>query len=159
ANEAGVAAGTFSEIADSVLRVLGDLYRYREPTPEYPVDDWASWEDARAHLRHFVDTCAQASSASPADLPAAVWSAVCEAGQHRYMVIDPRALWVRVSRPQDPVWICPSCRREHLHRSAGICTRCLSVMPPAPSANCGELQSRNYYARQTADREAPIRLH
>ncbi len=160
AGQAGVAVGTFTEMANSVLRVLGDLYRYREPTPEYPVNDWATWQDARAHLRHFVDTCAQVhGGVSPASLRAAVWEAVCEAGQHRYMVIDPRALWVRVARAEDPVWICPSCRREHLHLSAEVCTRCLGAIPAAPGATCGELQSRNYYARQTADREVPIRLH
>ncbi|HSG38722.1 MAG TPA: DEAD/DEAH box helicase, partial [Thermoanaerobaculia bacterium] len=129
ASEAEMAVGTFSEIANSVLRVLGDLYRYREPTPDYPVNDWASWEDARAHLRHFVDECAQVHGVSPASLRTSVWEAVCEAGQHRYMVINPRALWVRVARAEDPVWICPSCRREHLHRSSGVCTRCLGAVP------------------------------
>jgi DEAD/DEAH box helicase domain-containing protein len=159
AAQAGIEECAFAETANSVLRILGDLYRYREPTPDYPTVDWATWKDARARLRNFVDACAQAHTVPAADLRDAVWEAVCVEGRHRHMVIVPRELWVFVARPESPVWVCPSCRREHLHHSAGVCTRCLGAIPTTPSGTCAELRSQNYYARQTVDREVPMRLH
>lgn len=159
ATQARVPPATFAQIADSALRVLGDLHRYREPTPDYPTVDWAAWAEARAQFRNFVDECGRVTSASPSGLREATWEAISVTAQHRHMVIDPRALSVRVARSDDPVWICPSCRREHLHPSAGVCTRCFEAIPAAAGATCATLQSRNYYASQSAHRAEPLRLH
>ena len=161
---AAIAAGCgaepeqFQSICDATLRVMGDLYRYRQEPEEYPLNDWPDWSIARAKLRNFIRRCASAAVVGETPLYEAVWEAVCRRGGHSYLILNPRRLDVRLALPEDPVWICPSCTREHLH-SPRICTHCNEPLPGQPTATCADLHSRNYYAREAAEFRQPLRLH
>lgn len=158
ADAIGIGVRHFASICDATIRVLGDTYRYRqEPRAEFPVDDWASWDDARAKVRAFVKACAP-PYCRETKLLDAVWTAICRQGGHRHMVLDPRQLAVRISVPDDPVWTCRHCRREHLH-IAGICTNCLEPLDSEPAERCSDLHRRNYYATEAVRFRPPIRLH
>ena len=155
---AGVDNTTFISIANGVLRILGDLYRY--PDPDFREgDDWLSWADARASLREFVGRCADTHQADRHLLADSVWNALCLHGGHEFMKIQPHQLHIRVAQEEDPAWACNSCGREHLHRAGGLCTQCLSELPLRPTTDCRALREDNYYARQAAERAEPIRLH
>src|SRR5207249_3795036 len=71
----------------------------------------------------------------------------------------PRQLWVRVAVSGDPVWVCPSCQRPHLHRAGGTCTFCHAALAVDPQATCAYLHARNYYAREAVELRQPLRLH
>ncbi|MEV6527218.1 DEAD/DEAH box helicase [Longispora sp. NPDC051575] len=45
----------------------------------------------------------------------------------REYLIDPAKSGIL--RPAGTVWPCPKCRRRHLHRGAGVCTRCAAPLP------------------------------
>ncbi len=75
------------------------------------------------------------------------------------MKIRARELYVRIAFEEEPVWVCTSCRREHLHRAGGVCTRCLAILPAEPVTTCATLREENYYAQQAAQRGEPQRLH
>ncbi|HKZ79711.1 MAG TPA: DEAD/DEAH box helicase [Pyrinomonadaceae bacterium] len=155
----GTAPDVFVSICNGCLRVMGDLFRYPQEPQEYQLDDWLDWVQARALLRNYVRQCAARNSLAPSALLDAIWQAVCVEGQHEYLKIDPRKLWVKIALQDDPVWNCPSCRRPHLHRAGGICTRCLGELNTAPDASCSYLHERNYYAKEAFDQRVPIRLH
>lgn len=159
AQRCGAAAETFTDICNGCLRVLGDLYRFHQEPQEYPLNDWFDWSQARVRLRNYVEQCASNNSLNTTDLKDALWEAICVEGGHQCMVIDPRRLLVRIALANDPVWICPLCSREHLHRAGGACTRCLSDLLVSPDATCEVLHGRNYYAREAFARREPIRLH
>lgn len=65
---------------------------------------------------------------------------------------------MRLALPDNPVWHCPTCRREHLI-SAGVCTNCLRHLRPEPDATCHDLHQRNYYAAEAVQFREPLRLH
>ncbi len=161
ARDCGAGQELFASICDSVLRVMGDLYRYRQEDPDaFPVQDWTDWEHARAPLRHFVERCAFVNGLSEESLRRALWRAICQEGGHTFLIIDPRRITVRVALPPDPVWICSSCLRPHLH-SAGVCTNlfCRAPLDRDPSAACADLHARNYYANEAVELRMPLRLH
>lgn len=145
----------FLEIANGCLRVIGDLYRY----PEYTVEDWNSWQDAKARLKKYVKQCVTHNKLSEKQLQDALWSAICQHGKHEHLKINPLHLWVRVAVPEDLVWQCTSCGRPHLHRAGGICTNCLAELPTLPNKQCTNLHARNYYATEAVNKRQPIRLH
>ena len=157
AERAGVDERRFASVCDATLRVLGDLYRYRQEPNDFPVEDWASWDDARAKVRNFVKACVLPGGGERALLDC-VWAAICSDGGHPYMVLEPRRLAVCISTPNDPVWTCEHCRREHRH-STGVCTNCLESLPSDPTELCRDLHSRNYYATEAVQLRAPVRLH
>ncbi len=145
----------FLEIANGCLRVIGDLYRY----PKYPVEDWDSWQDAKARLKKYVKQCVTHNKLSEKQLQDALWSAICQHGKHEHLKINPLHLWVRVAVPEDQVWQCTSCGRPHLHRAGGICTNCLAELPTSPNKQCMDLHARNYYATEAVNKRQPVRLH
>lgn len=155
----GAAPEVVLSIGNGCLRKLGDLFRYPQEPQDYPLDDWPEWELARVGLRDYVLACAENNALTRATLFEALWQAICVESQHDQLKINPRHLWVKIALPADPVWHCPSCRRAHLHRAGGICTRCLADLPVAPDATCAALHERNYYAKEAFERRAPIRLH
>jgi Lhr-like helicase len=161
ANACGAIPDLFISICDATLRVMGDLYRYRQEDPDaFPVNDWPNWESARASLRNFVKRCASVNGLSEGHLFESLWRAICVEGRHHHLVIDPRWLSVRVALPSDPVWICNSCQRVHLHNS-GVCTNlfCQATLAPQYSAVCEDLYSRNYYSREAVEFRQELRLH
>ena len=148
----------FQSICNATLRVMGALYRYPQEPQEYRLDDWPDWQIARARLRNYVKRCAAEAGIGETALLDAVWEAVCQHGGHANLILDPRRLNVRLALPEDPVWTCPSCTREHLH-SAGVCTDCLEQLTVSPTGTCSDLHARNYYAREAAELRQPLRLH
>ena len=148
----------FQSIVDATLRVLGALYRYPQEPQDFPVHSWPDWETARASLRNFVKECAARNGLGEQVTLRSVRTAICQDGGHANFILTPRRLNVRLALPDDPVWLCPSCRREHLH-SAGVCTNCLSTLSPDPDATCADLHQRNYYAAEAVQLRQPVRLH
>jgi Lhr-like helicase len=155
----GLNRDAFVSICDSVIRILGDLYRYEEETRDFPPPvPWPDWQAARAKVRNFVIKCSQVHQTGEQGLLDAVWQVIVREAGHDGMVLNPRLLSVRVAVPTDPVWRCDTCRRDHLH-SAGVCTNCLRQLPENPTASCYDLQSTNYYSKEAVDLRQPLRLH
>lgn len=155
----GASEQLFLDICNGCVRVMGDLYRYRQEPQEYPLDAWPNWNTARAHLRHYVEDCALRNTLDEPSLFAAIWNALCVDGGHGNLILNPRTLSVRIALPPDPVWRCPVCRRAHLHGSGGTCTNCRAALNHDPDGTCSELHEDNYYAKEAADLRQPLRLH
>lgn len=147
-----------ASICAGVLRILGGLYRFPQEQAPFPIVQWPTWDDGRAQLRNFVKACARVNDVPEGPLLDVVQQAICELGGHEHFIIQPRRLNVRLAVPSDPYWMCPECRRVHLH-SAGVCTNCLEPLDALPNGSCDELHSRNYYANEAINHREPIRLH
>jgi DEAD/DEAH box helicase domain-containing protein len=160
ASEAGIPQGQlecFRQTCDSALRILGDLSRHEGS--EYPHNDWPGYSNARAFFKTFVRNVCKKWGLDERDVGSAVFSAL-RAGEHQNGMIHTSSLDIKVAISEDPVWICPICRRSHLHYSAGICTNCHSRLPEQPNSTCKNLWQRNYLAHAAAEeKRLPIRLH
>lgn len=163
ADQTGLSSDIFRDLCHGCTRILGDLYRYpqeRQPTPDR-LDDWTDWVNppARARLRNYVRACSQLHSVDAAATLRATWNAVCQAGGHEGAKLQAHRLLVRIGLQDDPIWICPSCQRVHMHHATGICTGCLGALDFEPNAQCRDLHNSNYYANEAVEHRAPLRLH
>ena len=163
ADRLGLASSVFRDLCHGCIRILGDLYRYhqeRQPAPDR-LDDWTDWAQppARARLRNYIRACALLLGLDEPTMRAVTWEAICLTGGHESAKLQAHRLLVRIGLQEDPLWICPSCQRVHMHRAAGICTGCLAHLDVEPNAQCAFLHSRNYYASEAVDRRPPLRLH
>jgi hypothetical protein len=161
AGRTGLAPDTFRNLCHGCVRIMGDLYRYHQEPAQYQLNDWIDWEHspARARLRNYVKKCAQLHGVDAPTALASTWDAICQAGGHESAKLQAHRLLVRIGLHDDPLWICPSCQRVHMHRAAGICTGCLTGLTVEPDAQCSALRSRNYYASEAVERRRPLRLH
>jgi len=148
----------FRQACDSALRILGDLYRRRERS-KYPQEDWPGYSYTKKSFKDFVRAICQKWELNERDIGPAIFAALCTGG-HQNGKIYTSKLDVKVALPDDPVWICPRCRRPHLHYSAGICTNCHEPLPEQPDNACRELWQHNYLAyAASAEKRLPLRLH
>lgn len=156
----GLPVAVFREVCHGCVRIMGDLFRYPKEPQDYPLNDWIDWQTAsKAKPRNYLRACARAHGASERELMLSVWAAICVDGGHQFAKLQAHRLLVRVGASDDPLWICPSCQRVHMHRAAGICTGCLAHLGVEPDAQCAVLYRRNYYASEAVDRRPPLRLH
>lgn len=165
ASRAGLDECTFRDIAHAALRVLGDLFRYRDLEYETKtgsgLESWPNWEH-KAALRHWLEALENKyglRDQAKENFRDALWDAVCVEGGQENLLLQPQHLDIRIALPADEVWICLNCRREHLHAAGGICTRCRATLQDDANASCADLHSRNYYAVEANERREPFRLH
>ena len=146
----------FRQVCDSSLRILGDLYRHEGS--DYHLEDWPRYQDSKARFKNFVRAVCRSIETNEQDTGSAIFSAL-QAGGHIYGIINTNSLDTKIALSDDPVWICPSCRRPHLHNSAGICTYCFSNLAEHSDITCRDLWERNYLAYSAANQRNPLRLH
>ena len=90
----GAGRQLFLDICNGCLRVMGDLYRYRQEPQEYPLDAWPDWNAVRALLRNYVKSCALHNGLGEGSLLAGVWNALCIDGGHSNAILNTRTLSV-----------------------------------------------------------------
>lgn len=155
---AGVTERDMRGICAAVVRVLGELYRYRQEPQDFPIRGWASWADARASVRDYLDKLAGAHGVDSETLRQQVWQAVVVEGQHHEALLLANKLIVRVMQGDEQAWECNVCRRAHLHNPR-VCTGCSASLPEAPNVSVQSLVEQNYYSAEAAAGRPPIRLH
>ncbi|MDT0484795.1 DEAD/DEAH box helicase [Streptomyces doebereineriae] len=131
----------------SSLRVLGHLRRFRE------LRDGQT--EVPAPLRIFWEAVATETGQDPEDVRSRVERAWGDAVVE--YVINPEKVSIRPAG--DHMWVCGKCKRKHLHRGAGVCTKpkCGRSLPvePEPVTKAGD----DYYAWQAAEGEGRFRLN
>ncbi|MEH7379106.1 DEAD/DEAH box helicase [Bacillus sp. JJ1533] len=155
----GIESSKLKEICNSVLRILGDLYRHEGS--DYRIDDWVEYKNARSSVKQYVsNVCGQ--SGLPSSAHAVVGEKVLQLlikSGHSGAIISTDKLLLKVAAENDPYWECPNCKRPHLHLSANICTNCYTQIPNEIKGTCRELMQQNYLAHMATDDRLPIRLH
>jgi len=160
AAQAGLDTTAFSQVCISVLRILGELFRYRPEEPRRQATDFPlfDWDVPRQRVRQYLDAVAEARGTAINDLRIAVGEALQAVG-HEHWVVNAQDLLIHLASDQDPVWLCPRCLREHLQFAAGICTRCLHGLNQTPTTTAAAIRRLHYYGREAASAELPFRLH
>ncbi|WP_434300171.1 DEAD/DEAH box helicase [Corallococcus exiguus] len=148
------------EELSAVARVLAESYRFDPPQYEYK-----AWDEVPSSLprriRRFIEAWL---GPNWKDAFEAVLAELHGAG-HSKGIVSLKGLVFRVAEHDDPSWLCLQCRRAHLHKGVGLCTRCGLKLPNEPNSTAGKLREANHLAlridrtRQREADEATFRLH
>ena len=160
--ECGCQPALFLDVCNGFVRILGDLFRYQDDSPgAFQIEAWTAPSDARAIVRHWFESVAQANHLPHPALMNCAWRAITDNqyGQQSHAILRLSLLDIKVAADADPAWVCPSCHRPHLHRAGGICTWCHTPLPDAAGTTCAALREANYYAAEAASRRTPLRIH
>ena len=123
ASSIGIEPDRLREVCDSLVRLLGDNYRFVQS--EYKnIQPYINYESLKNSTKKYFSAVANHLGVSENILGRGVFSLLISAG-HTEGKLRTRLLEVRVTTASDPIWTCPKCGRYHLHRSAGVCTACL----------------------------------
>jgi DEAD/DEAH box helicase domain-containing protein len=141
---------------DAVIRVLADQYRYFPS--EYGNDKAAisSYTDLgnKARLRKFADSAWGAQAETRLN---SILNDLSQSG-HVGGIIKADYLCLKPVKETEPYWRCDNCGRVHLHRGAGICTRCYNIIRDVRSGVVSELRASNHLARRVYDDSPSYRI-
>ena len=147
------------QIANSFIRLLGDKWRYEDNPNSSQYAD--SINNLPKKIKKYIEKCAELHKLEREKLSDLIWRLVCDISGHRKGILETDKLFVWIADPYDPVWICSSCQRPHLHKSSRICSNrnCLQELNNEPEQKCKDLYNKNYYSKLVKEKREPFRLH
>lgn len=154
----------FRQIINSVIRILGNHYKYPKYSSEYdPLPLSGPEELYDQKYKAFFDRIAEKYPENSGErwamlifefLKQQVYLKKINRDEFRnsykvspgYMLYPSTFSVYIAGEPEDPVWLCQRCTQLHLHPSAGICTRCHADLDaePTPGIYAGPIAEKNY---------------
>jgi ATP-dependent helicase YprA (DUF1998 family) len=141
---AGMDAANFETVLLSSIRLLGDRKRFagrKEGVQKPP-----------GNLSRYWAKVAQEAGVTAIEIADAIDDAWT--GDVLQFVISPDRLFLQ--HAGDVAWICTRCRKQHLHRSGGVCVDCLALLATQPVPI---RRDDDYYAYLAQRAGAAFRLH
>ncbi len=147
---------TYREAVWSTVRLLGETYRYIPKNQ--PPSEWGTPSSIRANHRVaiYLKEVAHKYGADYETLRDAVYQTVNST--HNGLLLRFSSLEFRGAAYDSRVFSCNICGRIHLHRSAGICSRCGHNTISPNITTIADLRQRHYYASRAVS-GAASRLH
>lgn len=140
----GLSPEFFQQVCDSVGRLFGLTRRFDELLEN-------GRESLHRSVKRFIAAVADSAGLDKKDL---------EEDIRQALKITPKnvmyATQIIFKTPGPLEWRCPTCRRRHLHESAGVCTRCGGKLG-TPITISSSTSADDYYAWLAE--EEPFRLH
>lgn len=137
-------------LLSALLRVISDSYRYW-PNPFLPREQdrpgpWINPGDVQTERVNSFARAVWGEDAATRELMLALQD-LGDAGNPGG-IIELSRIRIRLADGKSDYWRCPSCTRVHLHRGAGICTRCFARLDETPYGQVASLQSGNFLGRR-----------
>ena len=160
-NPAVLSVDRFKNVCSSVLRLLGEKYRYLQPDPDYPLNQC----DMQIHQENFfpkkvaeyVKAVASLYGVDLERLSLAISDRIRQYHVGWILSIENLDLWL--AKEGDDYWMCGDCGRVHLHDSGGVCTNCCGNNLTKSPQKVQNLWANHYYAGKTAQERQAIRMH
>lgn len=169
---ADISSDVFMEIVNSVIRLIGNSYRYtNNPYDIFPTDSDANFQNlkAKSPIRRYIYSCCDKyripyvrqngrQTKVPNILGQAVLDYLALTGNQQ-MFLQPHALLIRGVLPNEIGYICPKCGRAHLNKSAGICTGCFQHLDEIHTITIDELRRQTDLMINIVKHRPACRLH
>lgn len=175
-----ISNNTFMEIVNSVIRLIGNAYRYQNnPYSDevFPRDTDSDFKNLKAKdpIRTYIYACCRkhgipflerergrGGGKDRVCLPNTLGQAVLNYLQwtgNRQMFLQPHTLRIRCVATNDSAYICPHCGRVHLNKSAGVCSGCFQSLDNARTITIEELRKRTDLMINIVKERPACRLH
>lgn len=148
----------FHQIVSSSMRLLGDKYRF-SPSPFDFNNTATTYRNApKGSVKPYIKKCAEKYCVNENDLGQAVFDYLHGHG-HQNFVVNISNIYIRTTDSDSVAYVCPKCKRVHLHLSAGICCNCLGELAATNAIPIKNLQSDNYVLLNKNVGRRPLRIH
>ena len=141
----------FMEIVNSSIRLLGEKYQYLPNRYNAERKNYQSYKDVYrfAPVKRYINKCWErygfaiqgANKTNP--LGEAIFDYLTTMG-HFNMFLNADEVQIKPVQITDNAYICPRCKKVHLHKSGDICCGCRSEMVLPEIVPVEEIRKRNY---------------
>ena len=145
------------QLANSLLRILGDRYRYYPTSSDY--DQKSEWENVnktnKSYFKSYIAKVAELNDVNVNVLHDYIYHLLVQLGHHGGLINFDK-LFLHIAEKDDPVYICTNCGRPHMQESNLVCTFCHRNLVKSPKKS-NDLRDLNYLIRPGED--TIFRLH
>lgn len=169
-----ISSDIFIEIVNSVIRLIGNSYRYvNNPYKDsiFSTDSDNDFKNLKAKdpIRLYIYACCRKYAIPfmerngrqvkvPNTLGQAVINYLIFTGNTQ-LFLQPHKLRIRCVSSSGRGYICPKCGRVHLHRSAGICSGCFQPLDESITITVDNLRRRTDLMLNVVKARPSCRLH
>lgn len=165
---------TFIEIVNSVIRLVGNGFRYaNNPYGDdiFPKDTDADFANLRSKdpIRAYIYACCdkygipyQKKIGNKVKLPNCLGQAVIDYLKftgNKQLFLQPHTLRISCVSNNDLGYVCPRCGRVHLHKSAGVCSGCFQPLDLQNTITVEDLRKRTDLMLNIVKQRPACRLH
>jgi len=149
------------DICSSIIRLLGESYRYRQTDPQFNSDaPWVKLDDFSKKIKNYIVAICKHLNTDLNTFYNILYELIVHRGKHSGWVLVTEKLAVEFLNKDQKSYICPNCMRIHFHTSGGICTHCYSELTEEPNGDSAiKIRESHYYANKIAERRKQFRLH
>ena len=149
--------GEFDRL-NAFLRTLGDTYRYEDSPWGASPKGWQSSEDVYGRVKK-LGQALWPDDDSYKNGMRNVLDRLADEGHVEGLISNSRVS-IYIVEADAPFWRCRRCRRCHLHRGVGFCTRCTEPLSEEASGQARELREASFLAKRIErPGAATFRLH
>lgn len=162
----GISNDLFMEIVNSTIRLLGEKHQYApnqygsEPKNIQSYQDLYRYSPAKRYINKCWDKhgVAYLNSDRTNPLGEAIYEYLKYVG-HPYLFINADITLIEPAGVDDVAYVCPRCKRVHLHRSGGICSGCRADMDNPIQVPISIIRQSNYNLLNKTIGRKSRRLH
>lgn len=164
----------FIEIVNSVIRIIGNSFRYENNPYKDSIFSTDSDKDfknlkAKDPVRSYIYACCRKyavpfveRNGRQVKVPNTLGQAVInylELTGNKQLFLQPHTLRIRCVASGDIGYVCPKCGRIHLHKSAGICSGCFQPLDYNETITIDNLRKHTDLMLNVVKQRTPCRLH
>lgn len=144
-----MSADTFMEIVNSSIRLLGEKYQYTPNIYNSQPGTYQYYRDVYQHapVKYYIARCWEKYSGQTSHRDNPLGEAVFRyltAMKHPHMFIQADIAHIVPVLHTDNAYICPRCKKVHLHKSGGVCCGCRTDMSAPRIVPVETVRKENY---------------
>ena len=147
------------ELLKGLVRNLGDQFRY---VGADHADPWGNYLNlGGTYIRNYLIRVAQVHNVLTGGTERENWQQIVRLREWAFdaitrtfpnCLINVNDIRVQIVGPDAPYYRCPRCSRIHLHRAAGICTRCGTLLANEATGIASDVRDRHAVVRDMGSR-------
>lgn len=149
-----------SEICTSLIRLLGESYRFPQIAPLYTVTSVNDYSLLPSRIKHYLKAISKVKCVELDALYHVCQYLISEKAGHSQWVLNLSRLRIQFLHEDAFAWECPNCGTIHFHQSGSICIHCnIKLNFSTKRITAAMIRENHYYASKTVSDRPLIRIH
>jgi len=150
----------FTEICTSLIRLLGESYRFPQFDSTYPVSPIYEYLSLPSRIKHYLIAISEVKGVGLNPLYECCQNLICERAGHLGWLLELARLNIKFFSEDDKALECSNCGTIHFQHSGSICIHCNKELDSSSKKiSAAKIRENHYYASKVVSERPLIRMH
>ena len=149
-----------TEICTSLIRLMGESYRFDQVNPKYPVMPISEYNLLPSRIKHYLVAISKLKGVEHKSLYNVCQSLICERAGHIGWLLELARLRIKFLSEDDEAYECSNCGTVHFQHSGNTCIHCNTELDTSSKkVSAAKIRENHYYASKIVSDRPLIRMH